>query len=116
MSAAQIASALPLALLLAGCGESQNAAPENRQAPDRSTTPTSSKTVYSGVGEVIAIRGDRITISHGPIEEIGWPAMAMTFRSESPDLSQSVSVGDRVSFAFRQDGGDYPLTSITKGD
>ena len=116
MNAAHLASALALTLLLAACGESQIAMPEDRQASDLNTRSTSSDAVYSGVGEVTAIEGERVTISHGPIEGIGWPAMAMTFRAGSPELVQGVSVGTRVSFTFTQVGGDYTLTSISKVD
>lgn len=116
MNAALLAGPLALALLLAGCGERRNAAPENRQASGSNDTSVSSDPIYSGAGKVTAISGDRITISHGPIEEIGWPAMAMTFRAGSPDMIEILRVGDPVSFAFRQDGGDYRLTSIAKGD
>lgn len=115
MNAALLASPLALALLLAGCGENRNATPENRQASGSNATSVSSDRVYSGAGEVTAINGDRITISHGPIEGIRWPAMAMTFRAGSPDMIKALSVGDPVYFAFRQEGGDNRLTSIAKG-
>ena len=106
--------AIALSLLLAACGEYKNAAPENRSGAEATPAAPQAGESYSAAGEVTAIAGDQVTIAHGPVEGIGWPAMTMTFRAGSPEMVQGVSVGDRVSFAFRQDGGAYILTSISK--
>ena len=114
MKTMQFGGALALSLLLVACGENKDAALENRQGADaRPTTAQSGKT-YSAAGEVTRIAGDQVTISHGPVDGIGWPAMTMTFRAKSPEMVQGVSVGDRVAFAFRQDGAAYVLTSVSK--
>ena len=108
------ASALALSLLAAACGEKQDLVSENRQVSDAAPTAAQDGAVYSAAGEVTAVAGDRVTISHGPIEGIGWPAMTMAFRAQSPAMAQGVKVGDRVSFAFKQDGGAFVLTSLSK--
>ena len=108
------ASALALSLLVAACGGKQDAASENRQVSGTDPTTSQAGATYSGAGEVRSVAGDQVTISHGPIEGIGWPAMTMTFRAGSPEMARSVSAGDRVSFAFEQDGGAYLLTSLSK--
>lgn len=115
MKTMQFGGALALSLFLAACGENKNAALENRQGADAGPTTAQSGQTYSAAGEVTRIAGDQVTISHGPVEGIGWPAMTMTFRAGSPEMVQGVSVGDRVSFAFRQDGGASVLTSLSKG-
>lgn len=114
MKITHFASALALSLLVGACGGKQPAAREDRQVSDTGPTTAQAGTIYSGAGEVTAIAGDQVSISHGRIEGIGWPAMAMTFRAASPALVEGVRAGDRVSFAFRQDGGAYTLTSLTK--
>lgn len=110
----QSGGAIALSLLLVACGENENAALENRQGVEAGPAAQAGE-VHSAAGEVTAIAGDQVTIAHGPVEGIGWPAMTMTFRAASPEMVQGVSVGDRVSFAFRQDGGAYVLTSLSKG-
>lgn len=115
MKATKLGAALALSLLAAGCGEKQSSGRENREDTTAGPAVSQAGDVYSGTGNVTAIAGDRITISHGPIEGIGWPAMTMAFGTETPDMAKGVRVGDRVSFAFRQDGGDYTLASLTKG-
>lgn len=107
----QLGGALALPLLLVACGENRNAAPENR--PDTNVASQAGAT-YSAAGTVTAIAGDQVTIAHGPVEGVGWPAMTMTFRASSPEMTQGFSAGDRVSFAFRQDGNAYALTSLQK--
>jgi len=109
----QFGGAVALSLLLAGCGEDKNAAPGNRQGREAGGAAQAGD-VYSASGEVTAIAGDQVSIAHGPVEGIGWPAMTMSFRAGSAEMIQGVSVGDRVSFAFRQDGGAYVLTSLSR--
>lgn len=114
MNTIKFGGAVALSLLLAACGGEQDAAVENRPASEAGTAAVQTGPVYSAAGEVTAIAGNQVTISHGPVEGIGWPAMTMTFRAGSPDMVDGISVGDRISFEFRQDGGAYVLTSLSK--
>lgn len=97
-----VAAALPLAI--GGCGETQTTQPNI----------SANSQVYAGTGSVTGLAGDRVTISHGPIEGLGWPAMTMAFQAPSTEMTQDIAEGDRVSFQFREDGGSYVLTSISK--
>jgi Cu/Ag efflux protein CusF len=106
-----IAGALALALALAACGRGTN----TQSSPSAAAADTiATATTYSAAGSVTGIAGDRVTISHGPVAGLGWPAMTMTFRAGDPAMLHGVSVGDRVAFQFRQDGTDYPLTVLSK--
>lgn len=113
MNALKFAGALTLSLLLAACGEDQTAAPDNRQAAPALASNGASGSVYSAVGEVTAISGDQVTIAHGPVEGIGWPAMTMTFTAPG-DLADGVTPGTRVNFSFHEDNGAYVLSSLSK--
>ena len=110
----QFGGAVALSLLLAACGEDKKATLDDRQGAEAGPAAQAGE-VHSASGEVTAIVGDQVTIAHGPVEGIGWPAMTMSFRAGSPEMVRGVSVGDRVSFAFRQDGVAYVLTSLSKG-
>src|SRR5437899_4930677 len=105
------AGALALALLLAACGEKQEAAPENRTIATGAPGSTASEKVYFGTGTVKSITGDQVAIAHGPISGIGWPAMTMTFTAP-PDIAPSVRIGAKVDFSFRKNGSAYVLTSV----
>jgi Cu(I)/Ag(I) efflux system membrane fusion protein len=50
-------------------------------------------------GRVEQVTKDGVTLSHGPVPAIGWPAMTMTFRAD-PMLLRGLKVGDQVQFAF----------------
>jgi len=115
MKIMQFGGALALPLLIVACGRTQEAATENRQATEANSTVPQAGNFHSAAGEVTAIEGEQVTISHGPVESLGWPAMTMTFRAGSPEMVSQVNVGERVSFSFRQDGGGYTLTSLSKG-
>ena len=70
--------------------------------------------LHTGSGDVTDIDGSRITISHGPVETLDWPAMTMTFVTQSPAMIDEFSVGDSVNFEFGQSGETYVITGITK--
>ena len=124
MKVFSIAGALALALGVAACGGAETTA-QNKQEASSAGAPSDApmngapsggaeQSVHSGEGNVTAVDGDQVSISHGPIESLGWPAMTMTFRAESPQLLQGIAVGDPVAFQFRQSGGASVLTSISK--
>ena len=70
--------------------------------------------IHSGDGEITGIAENKVTISHGPIAAIDWPAMTMGFSAASPEMLQGLSAGDKVNFQFQQSGSDYVITSINK--
>ena len=113
MIAMKFGGALALSLLLAACGEQQNAGVENRQVSAAGPAAPQAGEIYSGAGQVKAIKGDQVTISHGPIEGIGWPAMTMTFTA-GPSQLLGLGQGDEVAFSFRQQGSRSVITSIAK--
>lgn len=108
----KILVAVTAALALAACGQQQQKSDANATAPG-AEQPTEAAQTYGGTGKVTAIAGDQVTIDHGPIEGIGWPAMAMTFTAP-PDIAAAAEVDSDVSFAFRKDGSTYVLTSLQK--
>ena len=55
MKTMQSGGALALPLLIAACGQQQEAATENRQGPQASSTAPQAGNVHSAVGDVTAI-------------------------------------------------------------
>jgi Cu(I)/Ag(I) efflux system membrane fusion protein len=68
-------------------------------------------------GKVVSMPSDdnKITISHGPIPELSWPAMTMDF-AVGPGVSvQGISPGDRVRFGVVQTSdGTYAASTIER--
>ena len=71
--------------------------------------------VHVADGKVEAVEPDGITISHGPVPSLKWPAMTMGFSKPAPKAFPQIKAGDSVHFQFRQGGPmGYELVSIEK--
>jgi Cu(I)/Ag(I) efflux system periplasmic protein CusF len=55
----------------------------------------------------------KITLDHGPVVELQWPAMTMAFGAK-PDMLKGIAVGDKVAFEFTMTGATAELTKIAK--
>ena len=69
----------------------------------------------SGTGTVAAVNSARrkVTLDHGPIAEIKWPAMKMEFTTAPSVELSKVKVGDKVRFTIRGSGSSYTVQSIS---
>lgn len=69
----------------------------------------------SGSGTVTAIdaAAGKVSLDHGPIPAVGWPAMKMGFTAK-PALLDSVAVGDKVDFDVTVTGNAAEVTAIKK--
>lgn len=65
-------------------------------------------------GEIRKIDKDakKLTIKHGPLENLDMPAMTMVFRVKDPAMLNQVKQGDKVKFVAEKDGGAYVVTQI----
>lgn len=105
------AGALALALALTACNDARS--PGGQESEGR-RVEASDRQVYRAEGRVTEVAEGHLTIAHGPVAELGWPAMSMSFARPSPQAARDIGVGDRVRFAFREDDGRYTLTSVDK--
>jgi len=67
----------------------------------------------SGTVTAIDMATKKITLDHGPIAELEWPAMTMGFTAK-PELLTIVAVGDKVDFDVTVTGNAGEVTAITK--
>jgi len=71
---------------------------------------------HKGEGKVERIDKDEITLSHGPIPSLQWPAMTMGFKLSPSRLPSDIKVGDTVKFETRQlPDGQFGITAISRG-
>jgi Cu(I)/Ag(I) efflux system protein CusF len=72
-------------------------------------------TAASATGVVKAIDpvAKTITLDHGAVAALNWPAMVMTFKTGDVDVS-SIKPGDHVAFEFTSTGMDGTLTKIDR--
>jgi Cu(I)/Ag(I) efflux system protein CusF len=79
------------------------AAPAFAQPTD--STPGMSSEVAKtaeGVGQIKSVdaKAGSVTLHHGPIASLGWPAMTMTFKA-APDALRAAKPGQTVKFTLQ---------------
>jgi Cu/Ag efflux protein CusF len=91
----------------------QGMQPNMKQMP--SMDDAKQGTTASGTGTVTAVNvaSRKVTLDHGPIPKVKYPAMKMEFPvAPSVDLSK-VKTGDKVNFTLSGSGNSYTVQSIT---
>ena len=116
-----IAALTALPVGLSGCDKKPEA--PKVEAPKAAATadampnmemPVGSK-MGKGSGTVTAIDAatGKITLDHGAIPAVGWPAMKMGF-SAKPAVLAGIAVGDKVDFEVTVTGNAGEVTHIKK--
>ncbi|MBZ0105469.1 MAG: copper-binding protein [Sulfuricella denitrificans] len=54
----------------------------------------------------------KLTIRHGPLENLGMPGMTMVFRVKDPEWLKQVKTGDRVKFVAERVNGTLTVTTL----
>ena len=69
---------------------------------------------HKGAGTVKKVdpAGGKVTIAHGPIPTMKWPAMNMTFTVKDKALLGKLSQDKKVEFEFVDRGSNYVITSV----
>ena len=115
-----IASSLALAASLAACKKEADAPKPAESAAANSGSmsdmPMATEMKHGkGVGTVTEIDAAKsmVTLDHGDIAELQWPAMKMGFAIK-PELLSGIKVGDKVNFEIDWDGKAGTVTKIEK--
>lgn len=66
--------------------------------------------VVTGVDDKMGM----VTIKHGPIPAVGWPAMTMSFKAMPTTLLKGVKAGDNVAFDVKVQGSSNEITALKK--
>lgn len=108
---------VPIALLAAACSPpaaedtSKSGEPMNMET---STPAVAGPITSTGTVTQVDAAAGTITINHGPIAAISWPAMTMQFTAESPAMLQGIAVGDQVSFELKSATETSTVTMVQK--
>ncbi len=116
---AETAAAPAAANTMASDAMSSNMAATNTAAPVgnmASMDMSGAAMTGTGEGEVTAVdkTAGTITLKHGPIPGVKWPAMTMIFKANPASLADQVKVGEKVSFDVKVQGQDNEVTAIRK--
>lgn len=115
-----IMSSLALVASLAAC-KKEAEAPKPAESAATNTGSMSEMPMAAemkhgkGVGTVTEIDAAKgmVTLDHGDIAELQWPAMKMGFAIK-PELLTGIKVGDKVAFEIDWDGKAGHVTKIVK--
>lgn len=99
--------ALMLTVLLAG-------APFVHAAEDGASAPAATAAAPMSEGEIkkIDTAAGKLTIKHGPLENLGMEPMTMVFRVQDPAMLTKVDVGSKVRFVAEKVNGALTVTAL----
>ena len=66
----------------------------------------------SGVVKSVNLDKGTVTIAHGPIETLKWPAMTMSFKAKDRKILDTLKPGQKIDFELEQEGKAYIVTRV----
>lgn len=107
---------VPIALLGAACSPpaSQEAKTDDMNMAEPAAPAAAGPITSTGTVTQVDAAAGTITINHGAIEAVSWPAMTMQFTAENPAILQGIAVGDSVSFELKSATETSVVTSVQK--
>ena len=82
--------------------------------PDKKSGTEAPQAAAMSEGEVRKVDKEtkKITIKHGPLQNLDMPAMTMVFQVKEPAMLDQVKVGDKVKFQAEKLGGAFTITKL----
>jgi Cu(I)/Ag(I) efflux system protein CusF len=80
--------------------------------PGEDHAPVPQAAEGQGTVKAIDAKAGTITIAHGPIPALKWPAMVMKFKVEKASVLDGVAVGKKIHFVLKNVGGKPVVTEI----
>ncbi|MCW7541445.1 efflux RND transporter periplasmic adaptor subunit [Aquabacterium sp. A7-Y] len=76
--------------------------------------PLPAAALHQGVGRIVALSAQEVTLDHGAVPSLQWPAMEMGFTLAQPEVAKGFKVGDTVRFTFREGKDGYDVTRLER--
>lgn len=54
----------------------------------------------------------KVTLAHGPVKSLNWPAMTMSFSVDDNALFDKLAADKKVNIEFIQKGSNYVVTAV----
>lgn len=108
MSHAQPADATPRNQMMADTSMDMNM----KGMDMKSMKMEAASVTHHGTGTVRKIDAGMVTLSHGPIASLNWPAMTMSFKLKDAALARGIRAGDVVDFELVRSDSDYVVTRM----
>lgn len=65
----------------------------------------------SGTVKKVDPQAGTVTLAHGPVKSLKWPAMTMDFKVTDKAMLEKLTEGKKVKVEFVQQGKEYVITS-----
>lgn len=101
LAAALLLSAVPLAAPAA-------------DAPAKAETKAKAAVLTAGEVKKVDRDAKKLTIQHGPIENLGMPPMTMVFRVKDAAMLDGLEAGSKIRFHAEEVKGGYLVTRLQK--
>jgi Cu(I)/Ag(I) efflux system protein CusF len=82
---------------------------ENMGSASSAKTATHQAT---GVVKALDTAKGTVTLAHGPVKSLNWPAMTMTFAVKDKMLFGKLAADKKVTIDFSKLGADYVVTAV----
>lgn len=95
----------------AGAQAQQSMEGMTMEGMDMSASKAAPSAHAEGTVKAIDTEHGKVTLAHGPVAALQWPAMTMGFKASAEQL-EGLKVGDKVGFDFRMEGGAANIVDI----
>ena len=87
------------------------------QGMDMKSAPAEKKAAIkvhkaTGVVKRVDIAKGTVTLAHGPVSDLNWPAMTMPFMVKDKAMFDKLALDKKVDFEFVQQGSDFVVTGV----
>ncbi len=100
---------------IGGFSSAPPAAPASAEMPSATgpATPKGAGHQAEGTVDSVDAKAGTISLSHGPVPSLKWPAMTMEFKAANPSLLPALKPGAKVNFEFiERQPGEWVITSL----
>lgn len=77
--------------------------------PSETAAPDSAAALAPGEVKKVDKEAGKVTIKHGPLENLGMPAMTMVFRVKEAAMLDALKAGDKINFLADKLNGAFTV-------
>jgi Cu(I)/Ag(I) efflux system protein CusF len=87
---------------------------KNMPMDKMNSASTAEAATHKATGTVKAVDATKgtVTLAHGPVKSLNWPAMTMTFVVKDKMFFDKLAVDKKVSIDFTKQDKDYVVTAV----
>ncbi|SRR5258706_16230190 len=85
---------------------------KSKPAADMRVASEHTTHMAKGVVKKVDAKSGMVTVAHGPVKSMNWPAMTMAFKVKDKALLDKFGAGKEVEFEFAKDGKSYVVESV----